>query len=111
MNILEYIDLNLPKTVAYTPQDAGDLIGLAYPYIMPCAFTGFRAMFYWDTYFIHKGLLVRGELEQVKNDIDNMMQCFEATLDAIPLISDGKTDMAMSKCNGLKPKAKADINE
>lgn len=72
MNILEYIDLNLPNTVAYTPQDAGDLIGLPYPYIMPCAFTGFRAMFYWDTYFIHKGLLVRGELEQVKNDIDNM---------------------------------------
>ncbi len=39
-----------------------------------------------------------------KNDIDNMMQCLEATLDAIPLIADGKTDMAMSKCNGLKPK-------
>lgn len=41
-----------------------------------------------------------------KDDIDNMMQCFEATLDAVPLIADGKTDMAMSRCNGLKPKEK-----
>ncbi len=41
-----------------------------------------------------------------KDDIDNMMQCFEATLDSIPMIADGKTDMAMGRCNGLKPKSK-----
>ena len=39
-------------------------------------------------------------------DIEAMMPCLEATLDAIPLIADGKTDMAMSKCNGIKPKEK-----
>ena len=72
MDILEYIDEHLPKCIAYTPDDDGGLIGLPHPYIMPCAYTGFRAMFYWDTYFIHKGLLVRGDLDQVKNDIDNM---------------------------------------
>lgn len=72
MTISEYIDFNLPRCIAYTPEDEGGLIGLPYPYIMPCAYTGFRAMFYWDTYFIHKGLFVRGELEQIRNDIDNM---------------------------------------
>lgn len=72
MDILEYINENLPKCVAYTPDSDGELIGLPYPYIMPCAYTGFRAMFYWDTYFIHKGLLVRGDLTQIQNDIDNM---------------------------------------
>ena len=40
------------------------------------------------------------------DDIENMMQCFEATLDSIPLIADNKTDMAMSRSNGLKPKEK-----
>ena len=40
-------------------------------------------------------------------DIEAMIPCLEATLDAIPLIADGKTDMAMSKCNGIKPKEKA----
>lgn len=72
MNILEYIDENLPKSICYTPESSGILIGLPYPYIMPCAFGGFPALFYWDTYFTHKGLIVRGELEQVKYDIDNM---------------------------------------
>ena len=72
MDILKYINENLPKCVAYTPDSDGELIGLPYPYIMPCAYTGFRAMFYWDTYFIHKGLLVRGDLTQIRNDIDNM---------------------------------------
>ena len=72
MNILTYIDKNLPRCIAYTPDSNGDLVGLPYPYIMPCAFEGFRAMFYWDTYFIHKGLLIRGDLEQIRNDIDNM---------------------------------------
>ena len=72
MDILEYINDNLPKCVAYTPDSDGELIGLPYPYIMPCAYTGFRAMFYWDTYFIHKGLLVRRDLTQIRNDIDNM---------------------------------------
>ena len=72
MDIMEYINVNLPKCVAYTPENDGELIGLPYPYMMPCAYTGFRAMFYWDTYFIHKGLLIRGDLEQIRNDIDNM---------------------------------------
>lgn len=72
MEILEYIEKNLPKCIAYTPESDGGLVGLPYPYIMPCAYTGFRAMFYWDTYFIHKGLMVRGQWEQIRNDIDNM---------------------------------------
>ena len=72
MDILEYINENLPKCVAYTPDSDGALLGLPYPYMMPCAYTGFRAMFYWDTYFIHKGLLVRKDLTQIQNDIDNM---------------------------------------
>lgn len=72
MNILQYIDENLPKSICYNPESTGTLIGLPYPYIVPCASGGFQEMYYWDTYFTHKGLIVRGDLEQVRNDIDNI---------------------------------------
>ncbi len=72
MDILQYIEENLPKSICYNPESSGTLIGLPYPYIMPCASGGFQEMYYWDTYFTHKGLIVRGDLEQVRNDIDNM---------------------------------------
>ena len=72
MTISEYIDYYLPKTIRDNKEDKGELIGLPYPYIVPCAFDGFQEMYYWDTYFTHKGLLVRKEYEQIRYDIDNM---------------------------------------
>lgn len=72
MNILQYIDENLPKSIRYNPENSGTLIGLPYPYIVPCASGAFQEMYYWDTYFTHKGLIIRGDLEQVRYDIDNM---------------------------------------
>jgi len=72
MNIIDYIDENLPRCICYSPENSGTLIGLLYPYIVPCASDGFREMYYWDTYFTHKGLLIRGDLQQIRNDIDNM---------------------------------------
>ncbi len=72
MTISQYIEEYLPKTIRCNKEDTGTLIGLPYPYIVPCASGTFQEMYYWDTYFTHKGLLVRGEMEQVRNDIDNM---------------------------------------
>lgn len=72
MNISQYIEENLPKCIRFNPENSGTLIGLPYPYIVPCASGTFQEMYYWDTYFTHKGLIIRGDLEQVKNDIDNM---------------------------------------
>lgn len=77
MVISEYIDRNLPDTIRCNREDTGTLIGLPYPYIVPCASDTFQEMYYWDTYFTHKGLLIRGKLEQVRNDIDNMCYLIE----------------------------------
>lgn len=43
-----------------------------------------------------------------REDIEDMMPCFEACLDACALIINGKTEEAMSKYNGLRPKGNAD---
>lgn len=72
MNIYQYIDVNLPKCIRQNKEYSGTFIGLPYPYICPCAAGAFQEMYYWDTYFTHKGLLIRGELQQVRHDIDNM---------------------------------------
>lgn len=72
MTIKNYIDENLPKCIRYNPESSDTLIGLPYPYIVPCASGAFQEMYYWDTFFTHKGLIARGNLEQVRNDIDNM---------------------------------------
>lgn len=72
MRISEYIEEYLPKTIRCNKEDTGTLIGLPYPYIVPCASGTFQEMYYWDTYFTHKGLLIRGDLKQVRNDIDDM---------------------------------------
>ena len=74
MNIREYIQRNWDKTIRYNTQDNGTLIGLPYPYTVPCCEGHFQEMYYWDTYFTNAGLMHEGRFEQVKNNIDNM--CF-----------------------------------
>ena len=45
-----------------------------------------------------------------KEDIENMMPCFEACREASELIMKGKIDMAQSRCNGLKAPKKDETN-
>lgn len=72
MNLCEYIEENLPKCIRENVENKADLIGLPYPYVVPCASGRFQEMFYWDTYFTNRGFLVRGDIEQARNNIDNM---------------------------------------
>ena len=74
MNIRDYIRSNWGKTIRHNPKDNDTLIGLPYPYTVPCCEGHFQEMYYWDTYFTNAGLLHEGRLDQVKNNIDNM--CF-----------------------------------
>lgn len=74
MSIKQYIEENLPKCIRENKKDEGKFIGLPYPYIVPCASGKFQEMYYWDTYFTNKGLILRGDVELAKNNVDNM--CF-----------------------------------
>lgn len=73
MTILEYIAQNLPRTIRYHTEDQGIRIGLPFPYSVPCVGDTFQEMYYWDTYFTNQGLLVRGDVAQARNNIDNML--------------------------------------
>lgn len=70
--VSEFISKNFKHTICCKKNDAGNLIGLPYPYTTPCAGECFIEMYYWDTYFINVGLLATGNIEQAKYNADNI---------------------------------------
>ena len=77
MTIQEYVDYNLPRSIRYNPEDYGVRYGLPYPYIIPSVADMFQEMYYWDTYFANTGLIIRGDIEQAKNNADNLLYLLE----------------------------------
>ena len=71
--INQYIDGNFKKTIRFTPEDKGDLIGLPYPYTVPCTEKMFRCMYYWDTYFTNLGLYAKGMAVQARYNVNDML--------------------------------------
>lgn len=75
--VIEFIEDNFAKTIRLNTEDNDTLIGLPYPYTVPCIDDMFQEMYYWDTYFTNVGLLIAGNLEQARNNADNMMYLVE----------------------------------
>ena len=72
MNIEEYIKVKFPKTVRVRVEDEYPWFGLPKPYTVPCADGMFQEMYYWDSYFTNIGLLLDGDVEQAKNNVENL---------------------------------------
>lgn len=68
-----FIRQRWPATVRTNTQNEGNLIGLPFPYTVPCARDAFQELYYWDTYFASRGLALHGFGDQVKNNCDNFM--------------------------------------
>lgn len=68
----KYIDENFPKTIRKNTKSEGTLIGLPNPYNVPSITDHFQEMYYWDTYFLNRGLILNGHVEQAKNNAENM---------------------------------------
>ncbi len=80
MNYKELNDIIASKweqTVRFKPKDEGNLIGLPYPYIVPCLKGHFQELYYWDTYFASRGLALHGQKELVKNCCDDFIHEIE----------------------------------
>lgn len=77
MTLKQYIEENLPKSIRYQAQDSESLYALPYPYLIPSVKGMFQEMYYWDTYFANTALLMRGDLEQAKNNIDNLLHMID----------------------------------
>lgn len=71
-----YIEKNWDDTIKYNPNDEGTLIGLPYPYSVPSV-GFFDEMYYWDTYFTNKGLIISGRIEQARHNVANMLYMVE----------------------------------
>lgn len=70
--VKQYISNNWDSCIKMNRNDEGTLIGLPYPYTVP-AVGHFDEMYYWDTYFTNKGLLLDGRAEQAKYNVDDML--------------------------------------
>ena len=73
MTVREYIKENMRRTLRQNVQDYDTLIGLPYPYTVPCAEHCFNELYYWDTYFTNKALFAIGQIEQATNNIRNIL--------------------------------------
>ncbi len=74
MNKVEkYIANNWDNTIVFQPNDEGTLIGLPYPYTCPTTHAVLHELYYWDTFFTNKGLILSGKAHQAKNNVDNLL--------------------------------------
>lgn len=64
--VLDYIKENWKNSVR-EPQN-----GVPYPFTSPSIEIMYKDFYYWDNYFINKGLLLDGYEDQVKNNLDNI---------------------------------------
>lgn len=73
MSIENYIEKEFKKTIRNNTENINSLIGLPYPYTVPCPDDMFLEMYYWDTYFTNVGLIAKGNIELAKSNVDNML--------------------------------------
>lgn len=71
MNINEYIKNSWKKTIQKPVN------GIPFPFTSPCITDTFLDFFYWDVYFINKGLYIDGFAEQAENNISNIAYFIE----------------------------------
>lgn len=77
MTAEQFIHENWHTCIRENKEDNDTLLGLPYPYIVPSPAGKFQEMYYWDTFFTCKGLLLSGRQELVKNCCDNMAYMVE----------------------------------
>lgn len=77
MTVRDFILENWDSCVRENKEDKDTLLGMPYPYIVPSPAGRFQEMYYWDTFFICKGLMRSGREELVKNCCENMAYLVE----------------------------------
>lgn len=67
-----YVRENMPKTVRTNVTDEATLIAVPKPYTVACISGMFREMYYWGEYFNNLALLRLGDVEQARNNVDDV---------------------------------------
>lgn len=69
--VIEYIRTHWDECIR-KKGNSKDALDLPYTYTSPCAIGLFDDLFYWDTYFINRALLLEKRYKDAKNNILNM---------------------------------------
>lgn len=77
MTVKEYIHLHIRETTRISDGKDPDLVALPKPYTVPSRKDSFQEMYYWDTYFTNKGLILTGNVEQAVNNLENFVFLIE----------------------------------
>lgn len=73
-SVLSFIHSHWNDTIHHQTEDAGNILGLPYPYTVPSHNNpNMQIHFYWDTYFTNIGLLKHGLVELAKSNVDNLL--------------------------------------
>ncbi len=71
--IKKYISETWQSTIRFNKEDRDTLIGLPLPYSVSGYDDVFQEMYYWGTYFTNMGLIISNQIDQAKNNVDNMV--------------------------------------
>ena len=71
MTVSEYIFTHITETTRISDGKDPDLVILPKPYTVPSMKDSFQEMYYWDTYFTNKGLILTGNMQQAINNLEN----------------------------------------
>lgn len=73
--LLEYIRASVGQTLrpASEADPSGKSIPLPYPFNVPCISVHFQNLFYYDTYFLNRGLIATGDLQQAQNNVNDIL--------------------------------------
>ena len=73
--VLKYIRENVGKTLRpHSDVDPlGKSIPLPFDFNVPCISDHFQNLFYYDTYFLNRGLIAMGDTGQAQNNVDDLL--------------------------------------
>jgi alpha,alpha-trehalase len=73
MTVKEYIFTHIAETTRKSDGKDPDLVVLPKPYTVPSMKDSFQEMYYWDTYFTNKGLILTGNVRQAIHNLENFV--------------------------------------
>lgn len=68
-----FISSSWNETVRHSPKDEGTMIGLPFPYTVPCRQRAFQELYYWDTFYTNEGLLADGRIDLARSNVENFL--------------------------------------
>lgn len=73
--LLQYIRDSIGKTLRPSADvdPSGKSIPLPYAFNVPCISVHFQNLFYYDTYFLNRGLIALGDRQQAENNVNNLL--------------------------------------